>query len=102
MKGVSGISVLLVAWVRFLGCGIDCVAGVWRGFEGRALKGNLVGVAEELRSLVVAEFEKEGGEEVGEGEGRALESTQATGRCCLETCVGGENLSIAAMCDERM
>jgi hypothetical protein len=74
------------------------VAGEWRGFEGRTLKGNPVGVAEELRSLVVAEFEKEGGEEVGEDEGRALESTQATGRCCLETCVGGENLSIAAVC----
>lgn len=78
------------------------MAGVWRGFEGRTLKGNLVGVDEELRSLVVAELDKKGGEEVGEGEERALESTQATGSCCLETCVGGENLSIAVMCDERM
>ena len=37
------------------------MAGVWRGFEGRALKGNLVGVAEELRSLVVAELWRGGG-----------------------------------------
>lgn len=55
------------------------MAGEWRGFEGRTLRGNLVGVAEELRSLVVAEFEKEGGEEVGEDEGACIGINSSNG-----------------------